>query len=226
MAKGLNVWVNIGAKLLPSLNQSVNAVPRLFSKMNRSIRVQAAETKVELREMSAAMSPIAGMMAAGGLSLGFEKAIENSSHLAHEMQNLRNAGRPMGDIAKAMTAANRAISALPTTTLVDNLKVLNETTGAFGNFQHAIDNLTFNQRIGSMMQNMLGDAAGSPGDMFNNIARAMEMRGSAQDAGRYQREVGELYKAMVFTGGRVNPAEFFGYAQQANPYIKGMSQRT
>jgi hypothetical protein len=124
-----------------------------------------------------------------------------------------------------MAAANRTIAALPTSTLVDNLQVLNETTGAFGNFQHAIENLTFNQKIGSMMTNMLGDKAGTPGEMFNDIVRAMEMRGAAQDHSRYQREVGELYKSFVFTRGRVNPEEFLAYSQQANPYTKGMSLR-
>jgi hypothetical protein len=76
-------------------------------------------------------------------------AIGDSAALAHELQMLRNAGRTSRDVAAAMAAANRTISALPTSTLVDNLQVLNETTGAFGNFQHAIENLTFNQKIGS-----------------------------------------------------------------------------
>jgi hypothetical protein len=178
-----------------------------------------------MREMRAAMNPMLGMAAAGGLSMSFMKAIGDSSHLAHELQMLRNAGRTSQEVAQAMLSANRTMRALPTTTLVDNLAVLRETTGAFGNFQHARENLLFNQRIGSMMQNALGDKAGTPGDMFNNIVRGMEMRGAAQDHKRYQREVGELYKAMVFTGGRVNPEEFFNFAQQSNPYIKGFSAR-
>lgn len=225
MARGFSVFVGIGAKLLPSLGGSIGKIEERFGVMNRRLQVQAAETKLRIKEMAGAASPMLTMAAAAGLSFGFEKAIEGSSHLAHELQNLRNAGRGPMEIAQAMTAANKAISALPTTTLIDNLKVLNETTGAFGNFQHAIDNLTFNQRIGSMMQNMLGEAAGSPGEMFNNIVRAMEMRGSAQDAKRYQSEVGQLYRAMIFTRGRVNPQEFFNFAQGANPYIKGYSER-
>jgi hypothetical protein len=225
MAAGFSVFVNIGAKLLPSLNTAATGIERRFGQMNRRLRIQAAETKLAYKEMVSGMSPLAGMAAAGGLAFGFKAAIGDSSKLAHELQMLRNAGRTTNEVAAAMAAANRTISALPTTTLIDNLKVLNETTGAFGSFQHAMDNLTFNQRIGSMMTNMLGEHAGSPGEMFNNLARSMEMRGSAQDHTRYQREVGELYKAMVFTGGRVNPQEFFNFAQQSNPYIKGYSLR-
>jgi hypothetical protein len=221
----MSVFVNIGAKLLPSLNSAAGAVEKRFATMTRNLKVRAAETKVAMREMNAAMSPLLGLAAAGGLAFSFEKVIGNSSHLVHELQMLRNAGRTTQELSAAMVEANKTITALPTTTLVDNLKVLNETTGAFGNFQHALENLTFNQRIGSMMQNALGDKAGSPGEMFNHIVRAMEMRGAAQDHVRYQREVGELYRAMIFTGGRVNPEEFFQFAQQSNPYIKGYSQR-
>jgi hypothetical protein len=200
-------------------------IERRFGQMNRRLRVQAAETRLAFREMTAAMSPLMGMAAAGGLTFGFEKAIENSSHLAHELQNLRNAGRSATEVAQAMAAANRTIAALPTTTLIDNLKVLNETTGAFGNFHHAVENLTFNQRVGSMMQNMLGDKAGERGEMFNSLVRAMEIRGATQDKGRYQREVGELYKSFIFTGGKVNPEEFLQFSKMANPYTKGMSLR-
>jgi len=225
MGRGLNVFVNIGGRLLPSLNSSATAVEKRFGLMTRRMRFHAAETKIAMKEMRAAFAPIGGLMLAGGLMFSAKKAIGDSSELAHELQLLRNGGRTLQEVAKAMAAANRTISALPTTTLIDNLKVLNDTTGAFGSFQHAVDNLTFNTRIGSMMQNMLGEHAGSPGDMFNNIVRAMEIRGAAQDSGRYQKEVSQLYRAMVFTRGRVNPQEFLHYAQQANPYIKAMSER-
>jgi hypothetical protein len=210
---------------MPSLASSVGAAERRFLGMTRKMRVGIAATKAEMRGLNAAASPILGLAAAGGLMFGFKQAIGKSSALAHEIQNLKNAGRSTNEIARGMLAANAAIRALPTTTLIDNLRVLNETTGAFGSFQHAVENLSFNQKIGSMMQNILGEHAGEPGEMFNNIVRAMEMRGSAQDHTRYQREVGELYKSMIFTGGRVNGAELFNFAQQANPYIKGYSLR-
>jgi hypothetical protein len=223
--RGLNVFVNIGAKLMPSLNASAGAVERRFGLMGKRIRRSAAETRLAMREMNAAASPLLGLAAAGGLMFSAKKAIGDSAALAHELQMLRNAGRTSREVAQAMAAANKTITALPTSSLLDNLKVLNETTGAFGSFQHAVDNLTFNQKVGGMLQNMLGDKAGDEGAMFNNLVRGMEMRGSAQNSGRYQREVGELYRAMVFTRGRVNPEEFLTYSQTANPYTKGLTER-
>lgn len=223
--RGLNVFVSIGAKLLPSINSAATGVERRFGLMARRLRVHAAETKAAYRQMSSAAAPLAGLAAAGGLMFSARKAIGDSAQLAHELQMLRNAGRTTREVADAMAQANRTIQAVPTSTLIDNLKVLNETTGAFGSFQHAVENLTFNQKVGGMLTSILGDKAGDPGDMFNNLVRGMEMRGAAQDHVRYQREVAEMYRAMVFTGGRFNPEEFLHYSQQANPYTKGMSLR-
>jgi hypothetical protein len=224
-ARGLNIFVNIGGKLLPSLNQSVKGAEAQFASMTRTMKIRAAEMKATWRSTMAAASPLLGLAAAGGLMFSAKAAIGDSAELSHELQMLRNAGRTTKDLANAMSAANRTIQMLPTTTLVDNLKVLNETTGAFGNFQHALENLTFNQRMGSMLQNMLGDKAGDPGDIFNNMVRSMEMRGVAQQAAKYQRESALAYQAMIFTRGRFNPEEFLAYSQQANPYNKGLSQR-
>lgn len=224
-ARGLNVFVSIGAKLLPPINRSAGAVEKRFGLMSRRLRVYAAETKASYRAMNAAAAPLVGLAAAGGLMFSARKVIGDSSELAHELQMLRNAGRTTREVSDAMAAANRTISAIPTSTLTDNLKVLNETTGAFGSFQHAVENLTFNQKVGGMLQNMLGDKVGDAGEMFNNLVRGMEMRGAAQDHLRYQREVAEMYRAMIFTGGRFNPEEFLHYSQQANPYTKALSLR-
>jgi hypothetical protein len=221
--RGLNVFVNIGAKLLPSLNESAGAVERRFGLMNRKLRVQAAETRVAMREFSAAASPLLGLAAAGGLLWSAKKVIGDGAALSHELQNLRNAGLTANETAKAFAAANRTITALPTSTILENLKMIGETRMAYGDLGHAIDNLTFNAKVGGMMNNLLGE--GDNGDRFNSIVRALEMRGAAMDPARYQRETGLLYQAMIATHGKVDPASFLAYSQQANPYTKGMSNR-
>src|SRR4051794_18153056 len=117
---------------MSSINSAASGVERRFGLMGTRIRRGAAETRLAMREMNSAMSPLVGLAAAGGLMFSAKKAIGDSAELTHELQMLRNAGRTSREVAQAMAAANRTIAALPTTTLIDNLKVLNETTGAFG----------------------------------------------------------------------------------------------
>jgi hypothetical protein len=85
--------------------------------------------------------------------------------------------------------------------------------------------------MSTMLDNMLGDHAGDKGENAKYLIRAMEMRGMGTpqhkgfDPRRFQPESGKLYQAMIASGGTVNPQEFFGYMQQANPYMKAMSTR-
>ena len=63
MSRGMSVFVNIGANLLPSLNTAAGRVERRFGQMNRSLRLEAAKTKVAYRELTATMKPLAAMAA-------------------------------------------------------------------------------------------------------------------------------------------------------------------
>jgi hypothetical protein len=229
--KGMSVFVSIGAKMLPSISSTATAVEKTFAKMTRSMNVMAAETKVRYKEMAAAIKPLTAMALAGGLSASMKGVIGDGFEYSHEISQMKLTGKTSIEMAQAISQANRTMRDLPTSVLSDNLKVLNETTMAFGSFEHAAKNLTFVQKMGTMLDNMLGDKAGDRGDNANNMIRAMEMRGMGTkinpgfDATRFQGEASQLYQAMIATAGRVNPAEFLGYMQQANPYMKGMSNR-
>lgn len=228
---GMSVFVNIGARLMPSLNSAATGIERRFGQMNRRLRIQAAETRAAYRQMAGALTPIAAMAAAGGLTMGLKGIFGNGNEYAHQLSQMRMAGRTSIEMARAVAQANKTMRDLPTSTLNDNLKVMNETTLAFGSFAHAAENLTFVQKMSTMLDNMLGDHAGDKGENAKYLIRAMEMRGmgTAQHKGfdprRFQSESGKLYQAMIASGGTVNPQEFFGYMQQANPYMKAMSTR-
>lgn len=220
----MNIFVNIGANLLPSVNRVAGSVEKRFGVMNKRIRVQAAETKIAMKELNTASSGLLGMAAAGGLTWSVTKAIGNGAQLSHELQGLRNAGRSSAEVARSIDAANKTITALPTTTLADNIRAINEMTGAFGSLDHAIENLTFNQKIGSMMKNMLGDDFDASHAIASGV-RALEIRGTAMNMASYQREMGQLYRAMIFSRGRFNPDELAAFSQTGNIPIKGYSER-
>jgi len=227
----MSVFVNIGARVGSSMNSAATGIERRFGQMNRRLRIQAAETRAAYRQMAGALTPIAAMAAAGGLTMGLKGIFGNGNEYAHQLSQMRMAGRTSIEMARAVAQANKTMRDLPTSTLNDNLKVMNETTLAFGSFAHAAENLTFVQKMSTMLDNMLGDHAGDKGENAKYLIRAMEMRGmgTAQHKGfdprRFQSESGKLYQAMIASGGTVNPQEFFGYMQQANPYMKAMSTR-
>jgi hypothetical protein len=224
MAKGFSVFVSIGARLMPSMRSSILATEQRFSQMGRRIKMVAAESKVALKEINAAGAGIAGIAAAGGLTFGVSKAIGQGAGLQHELNMLKLTGRTANEMAAAMRHANRTVAALPTTSITDNIRALNEGIGAFGDFRHAIENLTFNQKVGSMMKNMLGGDYDAGHAIAAGI-RALEIRGSAMDRTKYQKEMGELYKSMIFFRERFSPDELAGFGQTGNIPLKGYNTR-
>lgn len=229
MAAGLNVFVNIGGKLLPSLKESVKGAEAQFNSMARTMKVRAAEMKATWRSTMAAASPLLGLAAAGGLTLTAKAAIGDSAELAHELQMLKNAGRTSKEVAQAMATANRTIRDIPTSTLTDNLRVLNETTMAFGNFQHAAENLSFVQKMDSMLTNALG--TGLDKDAAYNLIKSMEMRGMGTkghpgfNSARFQHEAGMFYQASIASGGKITPEEFFNFTKKSAPFNQNFADR-
>jgi hypothetical protein len=224
MATGMNVWVNIGAKLLPSINSAATGIEKRFGLMNRRLKIQAAETKLAYKEMAAAMKPLAALAVAGGLSAGFKGILGEGAEYQHEITMMRAAGRTAKEMAAAIGAANRTIVDVPTSTINGNLRMLQETTLAFGGIEHAIENLQFNTRMGAMMKNIMGEDYDEVGG-FNQLVRALEIRGGKMKAADYQRQAGLLYKAMAVSGGTVNPENILGFMQQAGVAARGYNER-
>jgi hypothetical protein len=226
MARAFSVMVNIGATVMSSVDSSARAVERRMGAMGRAWKLQMAEQKAMAKRAEGFDKTMATMFAGAAAGSAFKKFITAGSEYQHQIQIMKASGRTVSEIAQGIAAAHKTMAALPTATLTDNLRVLNETTLAYGNYHHAIENLTFNQRMGGMLQNILGEKAGDTGEMFNNLIRAMEMRMGA-DAGsqRARGELSNLYQAMIVSNGKINPAEILNFAQTSNPAMRGYDER-
>ncbi|THD38315.1 MAG: hypothetical protein E7773_00750 [Sphingomonas sp.] len=218
-----SVAINIGANILPSMAAAVSKVDRAFAGMSRRMKITTAESKVAAREMAAAMKPLLGLAAAGGLSASFKGILGEGAEWQHQVTMMRLAGRTSKEMSAAIAAANRTIAEVPTATLNDSLKILNETTLAFGGLGHAIANLPFNARMGALMKNLLGDDYNT-GEGFNQLVRALELRSGKMSPADYQRQAGGLFRAMEVSGGTVNPENFLGFMQQAGLAARGFSE--
>lgn len=221
---GFSVFVNIGAKLLPSLNSVASSVESRFAKMGRSLRVQAAETSVAFKEMQAALKPVMALAAAGGLAAGFKGILGEGAEYKHQIVMMQNMGRTSKEMADAIAAAHKTMRDVPTSSMNDSLKILNETTLAFGGIEHAIENLSFNSKMGALMKGIMGEGYDEAGG-FNQLVRALELRGGKLSSADYQRQANALFRAISVSGGTVNPENILGFMQQAGPAARGYSEQ-
>ncbi len=140
----------------------------------------------------------------------------------HEVVALKNAGRNAKEMEEITRAARDAVQQIPTSTYTENLRVINETTSAFGSLGHAIENLPLMQKSAAVLQSAM--PAGThvdPAELGNQMARAFEERGTAGDPEVFRKEASEVMRAMVFSGGKFNPHEFLNFAQQAKSSLQG-----
>lgn len=168
----------------------------------------------------------AGYASAHGVVGGIEKAVHAGANYQHELVALKNAGRTDHELEEIHTASKATSAALPTASYEENLKVVNETTSAFGSLHHAIEHLTFMQKAASVVHASAGDKVqDDAGEMGNKMARFAEERGTAGNGEVFERESEKLVRAMVFTRGNFNPSEMLNFAQQAKSSLQGYNER-
>lgn len=152
--------------------------------------------------------------------------LEQGTEAVHEEASIQTAHQPSPQEMDELKAKAREVAkSVPTSNYADNLKVLNETIGAFGDVNHAMEHLKFNQKVASVVHAAAGDKIqADSGEMGQAFARFGEMRGSAMDPERYERENAGLAKAMIFTRGNFNPQEMLNMGAQAHAAIKGYDE--
>ncbi|MGI3901225.1 MAG: hypothetical protein ACRYGP_13925 [Janthinobacterium lividum] len=152
------------------------------------------------------------------------EAWEKGAELQHERIGLRNAGRTPEQVREIEEAARATIANAPTASMVESMKVVAETTAAFGSVHHAIENLPFMMKAMSVLKtaggdNIHGDAA-SVGQAF---AKTFEERQTKPED--FEKEAKAMIPAMVATGGTFNPEQLYMFAQQAKSALPSLSMR-
>lgn len=178
---------------------------------------QAAIRAADARRQNLAM---AGMIVGPAAAHQAGRAIREGANYQHERVALTNAGQGahLGAIeARAAEVAKK----VPSMSGAEGLQTINETIGAFGSLEHALENLEFVAKMNSVLKTAVGDKISeSPGELGNAIARYGEMRGIAMDKAKFQKEAGELVRSFIYFRGNVNPRELLHFSQQAQGPMK------
>lgn len=223
MAKGFSVFVEIGGKIGPSFTGAIKTAEDKLAGLSRRMKAQAVAQRAAIKEIGSSLKGVAGLAAAGGLTFGLKGAFGKGADLAHEIQGMRNAGRSAHEVAEGIEAATAAIAKLPTASLVTGIKLLNETTGAFGDYHHAVENLEFNSKLADVLKNTVH--VEDPAHAIGSLIKALEIRGSAVDPAKYRRESEMLTQAMTFFGGRLKPEDIYTFASNAQVGIRQLNER-
>ncbi len=206
-----------------ALRERLATQQRVDRHADRHADRQAGRHHGFVAEATGAAAGAAGVHSVVG---GIKKAAKDGANYQHERVALENAGRTHHEIDEIEHVSRETTKQLPTATYSENLKVINETTGAFGSLHHAIENLPFMQKTASVLHAAAGDKIHEgAGELGNKLARFFEERQVAGDTPTFQREAEGLVRAMAFTRGNFNPSEAMNFAQQAKSSLPNYSER-
>ncbi len=152
------------------------------------------------------------------------EAWHEGAELQHERTQLTNAGRTPEEMREIESAGRSTISQLPTANFTETMKVIAETTSAFGSVHHAIDNLPFMMKTMEVLKSAGGDKIqGDAGAVGRDFAKTFEERMTKPE--EFQKEARMMIPAMVASGGVFNPEQLYGFAQQAKSALPNYDMR-
>ena len=223
MAKNLSVFVEINGGIGASLKGAISTLDTKLKGLGAHYKAGAAAARDAAKGILDSYKGVAALAAGSGLVFSTKHAMHDGAELAHEMQALTNASRSAAEVAAGLREANSAIAEMPTATLTNGIKILNETTGAYGDYHHAVENLKFNSKLGDVLKNTVGTE--DPAHEIGSIIKMLEIRGSASNPEKYRKEAEKLAQAMVFYGGRLRADDLYTFASNAQVGIKQLNER-
>ena len=200
---------------------------RASSLAMRAHAKEAAEREAEIRHhgaMNFLAMGAAGAVSAHSVFEGISESAHAGAAYNHEIIGLQNAGRTPEEIAAIEKRSSDVVGKLPTSSYLENMKVIAETTGAFGSVEHAMDHLEFMQRTMSILKASGGEhIKGDVGEVGRALAKTFEERQTRPED--FEKEAGAMIPAMVASGGVFNPQSLYAFAQQAKSSLPNYDLR-
>lgn len=167
MAANMSVFVNIGAKLLPSLNSAARGVETRFSQLTRNIQLRSAEMKAHMSGLETSMSRFnnsVSLPAAAATALGARMAY-SWSKVGNELQAVTLMSN---EARKSIEAVARALPGDPT----ENLRAALDLARSGFNAEQVRGTLATTIKL-SRADSSVDTAAAS--DIMTNVMQGMKM---------------------------------------------------
>jgi hypothetical protein len=161
------------------------------------------------------------MGGAGALGLfGIAHAVKPAEEYQHQLAQMNVAGMTHLEIVRATAAAWQATRNVPTTSISENLAAIRDLRMVFGDTQHAIEHMATVQKMQSVLGGLVGQ--GSHEEAYT-AAKALELKGAIKTPEEFVRQADMMTKAIVASGGKINPADFLGTFKFARAATSGWS---
>jgi hypothetical protein len=185
-------------------------------------RSEAAATALQARMLAIRNTFTAGLLLVGG-GMALAAPLVAATHAAvdyeHQLNRMTSAGLSHKEMTDSIAAAWQTTGKIITSTATENLKVIMDLRSVFGKTDEGIQYMPKFAQIQGAIAGVsdLKSAKGADNIAFS-MAKALDMVGKVRNQAEFNSGVGQMFRAIEATGGRVMPADYmnvFKYARQA-----------
>jgi hypothetical protein len=207
------------------LNSNMANVISLISSRMLGLHQSINHTQQSLNRLG--MFNVATALGIGAAIAGFEKLIEHTKDLSHELVQIEKLGINAAQFAEVRTAAKAVISNIPGVSEKEALEGYGAAYSLFGH-EGALKMLEPLEKFAQVMGNTTGRFETSIGDLVKML-RSADLMGAFTDPTTHGVDLDRLQhyldigsKAMLATHGIVTPQTMLGMAQQGGPALMNL----
>lgn len=143
----------------------------------------------------------------GGVAIigGLVKIAKHGADVNHQLNLMKIQGMQVGEIQLASAKAMEVSGKVLTSTYSENLAHLRELRYAFGDTPDAMKYLETVTKANAVLNSVKGGGK----DQVWELVKSLEQKGLTANPQEFESYVGQMTKAIVASGGKVTPAQFF-----------------
>jgi hypothetical protein len=152
-----------------------------------------------------AVGGVAAVLGGSAILGAMAKLTKSGAELVHQQELMKVAGMANKEIAEATSKAYEVSAKVQTTTISENLKHLRELRYAFGNIDTAQQYIEQVTKANAILNSVKGGGT----DQVWELVKSLEQKGETANPQEFSQYVDIMTKAVIASGGKVTPAQFF-----------------
>lgn len=188
-----------------ALTNGMSSVLAKLSKDLLGINTKVKDVEKNFAKWAYAVGGTAAIMGGAAIFGGLFKMAKAGSEVNHELELMKIQGMQVKEIHEASAKAMQVSGAVLTSTYADNLRHIRELRYAFGDTPDAMKFLEDVTKSNAVLNSVKGGGT----DQVWDLVKSLEQKGLTANPEEFASYVSQMTKAVVASGGKVTPAQFY-----------------
>lgn len=183
----------------------MSSVLAIISRDLLGVHAKVGQIEKGFSRWALAIGGMGAIMAGGAIFGGMVKLAEHGAEVNHQLELMKLQGMQIAEINQAAARAMGVSGSVLTSTYSENLKHVRELRYAFGDTPDALKYLEAVTKANATLNAMKGGGS----DQVWELVKGLEEKGLTAKPEEFLSYIDQMTKAVVASGGKVTPAQFF-----------------